>query len=171
MVGLDKLASMILWAKKKIKIEGDLRRIFFVQGDAVRLPFHNDSFDLVMGSLFIFFLDEEETARFIAEVYRVLSPEGLFYFINPNRNRLIWLATRLFARERGVKTIEYSYTPRELRRLFPQSQFLDQDLTIKSKWFGLLTEAFGLLTKPPQNKRAGVQNGPLLFFVLTQCTT
>jgi ubiquinone/menaquinone biosynthesis C-methylase UbiE len=63
--GLDQSASMLELARAKVP-EGR-----FVQGDALELPFADDSFERVLTSFFYGHLEEEERDRFLREARRV----------------------------------------------------------------------------------------------------
>ncbi|HZQ81755.1 MAG TPA: class I SAM-dependent methyltransferase [Gaiellaceae bacterium] len=66
-VGLDQSASMLTEAERK------LPHATFVQGDALSLPFPNESFGRLFTSYFYCHLEEEEAARFRDEARRVAS--------------------------------------------------------------------------------------------------
>jgi demethylmenaquinone methyltransferase/2-methoxy-6-polyprenyl-1,4-benzoquinol methylase len=67
-VGLDYSLSMLKVAKEKNK------KTIFVQGDALNLPFKDNSFDLVTVSLGLRHFDDLEKS--LKEIKRVLKPEG-----------------------------------------------------------------------------------------------
>jgi ubiquinone/menaquinone biosynthesis C-methylase UbiE len=64
-VGLDQSAHMIEEAQRR------LPHMTFVLGDALELPFPNDSFGRVFSSYFYCHLEEEDARRFRAEARRV----------------------------------------------------------------------------------------------------
>jgi demethylmenaquinone methyltransferase/2-methoxy-6-polyprenyl-1,4-benzoquinol methylase len=66
--GLDQSASMLELASARVPTAG------FVQSDALRLPFRDETFDRVFTSHFYGHLEEEERARFLVEARRV-APE------------------------------------------------------------------------------------------------
>ncbi|MEW6127571.1 MAG: bifunctional 2-polyprenyl-6-hydroxyphenol methylase/3-demethylubiquinol 3-O-methyltransferase UbiG [Acidobacteriota bacterium] len=57
-------------------------------GDAYRLPYADESFEVVCA---MDFLEHVEPRGIIQEIARVLKPEGLFFFHTFNRNFLSWL--------------------------------------------------------------------------------
>jgi 2-polyprenyl-6-hydroxyphenyl methylase/3-demethylubiquinone-9 3-methyltransferase len=59
------------------------------QGDALKLPFDDASFDVVCAMDFLEHV--ENPGQVIAEAARVLKPSGLFFFHTFNRNVLSWL--------------------------------------------------------------------------------
>ena len=82
------------------------------QGDALKLPFDDASFDAVCAMDFLEHV--EDPSQVIAEAARVLKPSGLFFFHTFNRNLLSWLVV--------IKGVEWFVrnTPRNLHvlRLF-----------------------------------------------------
>jgi ubiquinone/menaquinone biosynthesis C-methylase UbiE len=64
-VGLDQSDAMIEVARER------LPDLSFVQGDALRLPFPDGSFDRVFTSYFYCHLEKQDRARFVAEASRV----------------------------------------------------------------------------------------------------
>jgi ubiquinone/menaquinone biosynthesis C-methylase UbiE len=64
-VGLDQSGRMLERARQR------LPHVTFVQGDALSLPFPNDSFGRVFASYFYCHLEEEDARRFVAEAGRV----------------------------------------------------------------------------------------------------
>jgi ubiquinone/menaquinone biosynthesis C-methylase UbiE len=64
-VGLDQSARMLEEAQRR------LPHLTFVQGDALELPFPNDSFGRVFASYFYCHLEEDDARRFVAEAGRV----------------------------------------------------------------------------------------------------
>ncbi|WP_394846791.1 bifunctional 2-polyprenyl-6-hydroxyphenol methylase/3-demethylubiquinol 3-O-methyltransferase UbiG [Pendulispora brunnea] len=65
------------------------RSVTYCHGDARSLPFADGSFDAVCAMDFLEHV--EDPARIVAEVSRVLAPNGLFVFHTFNRNWLAWL--------------------------------------------------------------------------------
>ena len=65
------------------------RRVRYLRGDALHLPYHDASFDVVCAMDLLEHV--EEPARVIREAARVLRPNGMFFFHTFNRNPLAWL--------------------------------------------------------------------------------
>jgi 2-polyprenyl-6-hydroxyphenyl methylase/3-demethylubiquinone-9 3-methyltransferase len=88
------------------------RTVRYVLADARRLPFPDESFDVVCAMDFLEHIDEPAAA--IAEAARVLAPGGIFFFHTFNRNWLAWLIV--------IKGVEWfvDNVPRDLHvlRLF-----------------------------------------------------
>ena len=74
--GLDRSRYLIQRAKTQAKIEGV--NVKFREGDARKLPYHPDSFDVVMimGNSFGYFETIQDDLRVLEEVFRVLKPWG-----------------------------------------------------------------------------------------------
>jgi len=87
-------------------------RVRYDLGDATRLPYADASFDAVCAMDFLEHV--EQPAEVIAEIGRVLKPDGVFFFHTFNRNWLAWLIV--------IKGVEWLVrnTPRDLHvlRLF-----------------------------------------------------
>jgi SAM-dependent methyltransferase len=75
-VGLDQSASMIAIARDRLPSAG------FVVGDALALPFPDESFARVHASFFYCHLQEPERLRFLAEARRV-APELIVFGSRP----------------------------------------------------------------------------------------
>ncbi len=88
------------------------RSVRYQQGNALQLPYENESFDAVCAMDFLEHV--EDPGRVIGEAARVLKPSGRFYFHTFNRNFLAWLII--------IKGVEWFVrnTPKDLHvlRLF-----------------------------------------------------
>lgn len=75
--GLDRSRYLINRARQSAKTKS--LSIRFKEGDARKLPYPNDSFDLVMilGNSFGYFASMEDDQRVVEEVHRVLKPSGM----------------------------------------------------------------------------------------------
>jgi len=87
-------------------------KVHYQQGDALKLPFEDGSFDVVCAMDFLEHVENPDQA--IAEAARVLSPSGIFFFHTFNRSLLCWLVV--------IKGVEWFVrnTPRHMHilRLF-----------------------------------------------------
>ncbi|RYZ07597.1 MAG: 3-demethylubiquinone-9 3-O-methyltransferase [Myxococcales bacterium] len=94
-------------------------RAHYLLGDALRLPFADASFDVVCAMDFLEHV--EDPAAVVAEVARVLKPEGVFFFHTFNRNPVAWLVI--------IKGVEWfvKNTPRHMHvlRLFIKPKELE----------------------------------------------
>jgi SAM-dependent methyltransferase len=110
-----------------------------VRGDALRLPFADDSFDYSMCSLFTHHLREEQVLCVLSEMSRV-ARRGIFvidlhrhaaaYYLYTTVGRL-FLRNRLI-REDGALSILRSFRPDELRRLAAGAHL--QDIAVKRRF-------------------------------------
>ena len=93
-----------------------------VAGDALSLPFLDDSFDLVTSSLLVHHLEPEEVVRFVNEALRVCR---IAVLLNDLRRELLHLMLMyagypLFARvtrHDGIASVRRSYTPQEIESI------------------------------------------------------
>jgi 2-polyprenyl-6-hydroxyphenyl methylase/3-demethylubiquinone-9 3-methyltransferase len=87
-------------------------KVRYTRGDALSLPFADDSFDVVCAMDFLEHV--EDPARVVSEAARVLRPRGRFFFHTFNRNILAWLVV--------IKGVEWfvKNTPKDMHvlRLF-----------------------------------------------------
>ncbi len=76
--GLDRSHYLIRKAKSAVQQEG--LKLTFKEGDARKLPFLADTFDVVMilGNSFGYFESNEDDAMILKEVFRVMKPGGTF---------------------------------------------------------------------------------------------
>jgi ubiquinone/menaquinone biosynthesis C-methylase UbiE len=101
-VGLDISAAMLGQGREKARRAGVDDQIEFLRGDAARLPFPENSFDVVFAMRFFHLADTP--AKFLAEMARVARDRVLFDTFNDASARVIynWLlpmGSRLYARE------------------------------------------------------------------------
>jgi len=105
--GLDISGPMLAQAREKARAAGVARTVEFMRGDAGRLPFPDDAFDVAFAVRFFHLADTPET--FLAEMRRVTSEAILFDTFNARSARstynwLLPMGSRL-------------YTPGEVRGL------------------------------------------------------
>ena len=81
LTGIDRELQWVDEAKKRSAVLGN-RPVSFVQGDAERLPFADESFDMVTCQTVLIHLKDPRVA--LAEMIRVLRPGGLLAIAEPN---------------------------------------------------------------------------------------
>jgi D-alanine-D-alanine ligase len=76
--GLDR--SHYLIRKAKSAVQSERLKISFKEGDARKLPFPPDTFDVVMilGNSFGYFESNDDDIMILREVFRVMKPDGIF---------------------------------------------------------------------------------------------
>ena len=84
-VGVDESDESLAEAQRHDRT----RSVDYQHGDALAVPYVDDTFEVVCAMDFLEHVEEPERA--IAEAARVLAPGGLFFFHTFNRNWLSWL--------------------------------------------------------------------------------
>lgn len=74
--GIDLDEEALQKAQENITNEGLQERIHVQRADAIKLPFADDSFDIVLNEAMLTMLPIEEKRKVIAEYFRVLKPNG-----------------------------------------------------------------------------------------------
>jgi SAM-dependent methyltransferase len=117
-VGLDLSAKMLDQGRERVAQAG--QQVVVVRGDSERLPFADNTFDVV--TCCHSFHHYPRQAAAVVEMYRVLRPEGRLLLIDGDRDRLWgWLVFDV-----AVTTIEggvHHCSGRELRELFRLAGF------------------------------------------------
>src|ERR671939_1061236 len=110
-----------------------------IRGDALRLPFDDDSFDYAICSLFTHHFKDEQVVAILRELSRVarrrifvidLNRHPLAYYLYTTVGRL-FLHNRLI-REDGALSILRSFRPDELKRLASQARL--KDVSVKRRF-------------------------------------
>jgi SAM-dependent methyltransferase len=106
--------------------------ITFLLGDALALPVHFGSVDVVISALTLHHLQPEEAVRYLAEIDAASRIGWLVNDLVRGRvaHRLVWAATRIFsqsamARHDGPMSILRSYTPPEVVALCEKAGLFD----------------------------------------------
>lgn len=113
--GIDVSESSIAVATRRDRT----RSVRYLVGDARRLSFADESFDVVCAMDFLEHVDDPQ--RVIGEAARVLRPRGLFIFHTYNRTLLSWLVvikgTQWFVKNtpRDLHVLSHFLEPQELR--------------------------------------------------------
>ncbi|MEM7794663.1 MAG: class I SAM-dependent methyltransferase [Cyanobacteria bacterium P01_C01_bin.118] len=97
-IGLDFSAEMLHQARRSNRHRP---RLIFVQGNAAPLRFVDNQFDAVFNT--ISFLHYPNPEQVLAEVYRVLRPDGRFYLVdltNQSLTKILHGEMRFYSREK-----------------------------------------------------------------------
>lgn len=123
--------------------EEDRERILFLRGDAMRMPFADESFDAVICAQVYEHVPND--LRLFAEMYRVLKPGGVAFFSGPNKvfpiephyylPFLHWLPEKtadayLRLLRKGTHFYERSRTPGNLRKVLRGFDIRDVTLPV-----------------------------------------
>ena len=93
LTGLDLSQEMIEIARETYSKDwSHLKHLKFEQGDASKLPYSDESFDLVFGHSFLYLVDDPIAV--LREVKRVLKPHGQVVFMEPNGSGSLIQAAR-----------------------------------------------------------------------------
>lgn len=98
--GIDISGAMLEQAREKARAAGVADTVEFMRGDAARLPFPDDAFDVTFAIRFFHLADTPET--FLAEMRRITSEEILFDTFNARSARSLYtpllpMGSRLYA--------------------------------------------------------------------------
>jgi demethylmenaquinone methyltransferase / 2-methoxy-6-polyprenyl-1,4-benzoquinol methylase len=91
-IGIDLSRQMLLRALGKARTQGLLRRYSVVQGDALSLPFHNETFNSAVVAFGIRNMNNLDT--FLAEIHRVMRTGGRFSVLEfslPENSLFRWI--------------------------------------------------------------------------------
>lgn len=108
----------------------DFQNIFAVRGDALRLPFADDSFDYCFCSLFAHHFADAQIVRILSEMRRVARRK--VFVIDLHRNKNAYRGYKLFSfvfrlgrltKNDGALSILRAFVPQELRDLGEQAGF------------------------------------------------
>ena len=123
LIGLDVDPKILKIARNKLS-----DRIEFIESSATKLPFPDNSLDVVTSTLMIHHLKSYEKDQMIKEIYRILKPGGRFYLFDFSKPTNLFgkIFVKLFKnfehmndalegrytkwmKESGFKKIEYIY--------------------------------------------------------------
>lgn len=136
-VGIDVSRAMLAHAERRLRLAGADHLL--VQADACRLPFADDTFDVVYARGLLHHLPEP--ARGMQEIHRVLKPGGVAVVLDPNKTLISALPRYLARRTDHFDEDHKSFSADELERLVRGALTLDQ-----TRFYGYL--AYPLLGFP-----------------------
>ena len=90
-VGLDNSPSMLALAQARCARDGFADRVEFHGGDARRLPFPDDAFDVAVAAQTYGYVSDVSTA--VAELYRVVRPGGRALVLDTDWDSVVWHTT------------------------------------------------------------------------------
>lgn len=109
--------------------------------DGKVMPFEDLSFECAFGTEVLEHCPEPEIV--LKEVYRILKPEGVFFFTVP----FLWNLHE-------VPHDEYRYTPFSLKRHLEKSGFKEIDIKATGGWHASMAQMLGLwIKRSPMSKR------------------
>lgn len=123
-------------ARAILKESKDFKEIEAVRGDALSLPFEDDSFDFAICSLFTHHFTDEQIVEILREMSRVSRRK--IFVIDLHRHRAAYLFYQIFCagfrisplvREDGLLSILRSFKSRELRILAEKANL--QNVSVK----------------------------------------
>lgn len=118
--------------------------------DGRNMPFQDNSYDCAFGTEVLEHCPEPEVV--LKEIYRILKPEGIFFFTVP----FLWNLHE-------VPHDEYRYTPFSLKRHLENSGFRNIEIKATGGWHAAMAQMLGLwIRRSPLSKR----NRKILSFFL-----
>lgn len=99
--------------------------------DGIKMPFESNSFETAFGTEVLEHCPEPEII--LKEVYRVLKPDGIFFFTVP----FLWNLHE-------VPHDEYRYTPFSLQRHLENTGFRDIEIKATGGWHASMAQMLGL---------------------------
>jgi ubiquinone/menaquinone biosynthesis C-methylase UbiE len=131
---------MLIEGRKRAEAEQMASSLDWVVGDAMALPFEDNSFDVYTISFGIRNVVRVQDA--LKEAYRVLKPGGTFIFLDSLNHNLIYKANRYFRFLRGSRSFSTVIRIPKLSRIRRmESSFAESNIS----YFGVWTWVFSLL--------------------------
>ena len=151
-IGLDISKQMLeLAGENRIEASWQPDRLRLVRGNALRLPFADNTLDAVTGHSFLYLLPDHHTA--LIEAHRVVRPGGYAAFLEPYAGRVDWswlvrqkswqlvLSLTLW---RFYNWIHGRFSETDIKREFETVGFCRVETEVTLGGFGI----FGRATKP-----------------------
>jgi ubiquinone/menaquinone biosynthesis C-methylase UbiE len=136
-VGVDVSRGMLGYARKRLRDDGAPQLL--VQADACRLPFADETFDIVYARALLHHLPNPEEG--VREIRRVLKPGGVAVVLDPNKNIVSTLPRYLARRTEHFDDDHKNFKAAELQRIVGTSLRVDT-----TRFFGYV--AYPLLGFP-----------------------
>jgi ubiquinone/menaquinone biosynthesis C-methylase UbiE len=99
--GVELAEGMLAQTRKRLEGDG-LDRVELQRGDALALPFEDESFDLVVNSYMLDLLPRDDIPRALAEFRRVLRPGGRLVLSNMTKGVRSWHRVWDYLYARGI---------------------------------------------------------------------
>lgn len=140
LIALEISDTMIKTAKKNAESYGFSDIVRYVKGDALKMPFEDESFDAVFsnGSMH----EWEKPVKVFNEIYRVLKPGGVFCIsdmrrdVSPLITKIIYASTKPREIRPGFLTsLHAAYVVSEMIELLRNTEF--QNFRVEREFFGL----------------------------------
>jgi ubiquinone/menaquinone biosynthesis C-methylase UbiE len=122
-VGIDLSEPLLRLATQAAQAAGLADRVRFETGDAERIPYEDDSFDVVLNLNMVHIV--QHPIQMLNEIERILVPDGSLFIVDLRRS---WLG--LFERE-----MKASLTLQEAKTLFAQSKLRAGDFSANLIWW------------------------------------
>jgi len=122
-VGIDLSEPLLYLASQAAQAAGLADRVRFETGDAERIAYEDDAFDVVLSLNMVHIV--EHPIQMLNEIERILLPEGSLFIVDLKRS---WLG--LFEKE-----MKSSLTLQEARALLAQSELRAGDLASSLIWW------------------------------------
>lgn len=147
-VGVDLSADAVSHASQKYA-KGNLQ---YIAASCTQIPLPDASFDFIVSFETIEHIAEASQRAFLAEVNRLLKPDGLFLISSPNRPE--------YSERRGYAN---EYHVHELDRAELQVKLSQHwtDFVWASQRFGFYSVTWSIDTNPQSNRAYGVEGDPL----------
>lgn len=122
-VGLDLSEPLLRWARTAAREAGVEERVRFENADVQRVPYEDDSFDVVVNLNMVHVV--EDPVRMLDEIERILSPDGFLFIADLRRS---WLGL-------VEKEIKSALTLGEARELLRRSRLREGTFSSSPLWW------------------------------------
>lgn len=123
-IGLDSVSAIVAHGNAEIKDHGQSEVMRFVEGDALDIPFAEESFDAVTDVGLLQHLSPDDWQQYVSEVDRVVKPMGYYFLIAFSRETAAYLNWTPKKDAHGDYEYEgvfhHFFTEDEIRRIFEE---------------------------------------------------